>query len=390
MKKLFKENLKYIVFVLSVWAVAVPVIFYNKDWLYSKYALFTAPRAYSPKAMKSFIEKGDSAKGDIDLDLMKEICSYYTSLSNLDSVFYDATWLDRTTRWTVDKEKSQKGIGNRRKILPPSIDPKSYWNEHLEAVAKALDYYKRALNVSGPEIAAAKLIEPAALATCRPAEILLAYASHIRNSENYVLEKISKETDSLNGLTEKQKLSIVWSQIKNGKIPELPANDFLYSMTRLVSNMRLAKSSPYEALSILEKLIYFSGGSEWDENQFRFKRGILFYETAKENKSYYNNAILEFKASAEFQNLKEESNTKVRLMITHRFQAILMIAKCYFQKKDYNQALSVIQSLEPQLRNIDGRDGGPANHELQDDYQNTRRRILRMLNRTEEADEGLE
>lgn len=340
--------------------------------------------------MKNFIEKGDNAKSDIDLDLMKESCNFYSSLSNLDSVFYEPTWLDRSTRWSADKEKSQKGVGNIRKSLPTSIDPKNYWNENFEKVAKALDYYKRALNISGPEVIAAKKIEPVALAICRPSDNLLAYSTHIKNSENYILEKISKDTDALNSLTEKQQLSIVWAEIKNSKIPELPPNDFLYSMTYLISNMKLTKNSPIEALSILEKLIYFSSGSEWEENRFHFLRGLLFYEIAKENTNYYNNAILEFKASSNFQNLKEASTAKVRLMILHRFKSTLMIAKSYYQKKDFRQALSVIYSLESQLRNIDGRDGGLRDFELLDEYLYAKRRILRMLNRTQEADEGLE
>jgi len=448
--KILKDNLVYLLLLFLIWAIAFPIVISNRDSLFSWYAISMSPSGYSPKVARKFIEKGDKAldknlddaivspriKEELEdekkrpaillshLELMEEACDYYKKIAGKDEVLQYPSWLDRNTKWSSDRELSADGIGKSRGHLPTVLNPEEYWKKNVDSVLGALDYYKRALNYSGPEILAADKIRSVAKAVCRPEEIILAYTSYITVSDAYV-EKILEEEDrqfakknqsffspilrlfgmagpaerkEMYGLNPLMKRSIIWSQIRknikegikggSGEDPNLPLlSDYIRGLNILLLDTNIRNSSPKEADALYETILFFlqgttDPGQQKNERFFRFKRGILLF-----NMGDYERAKEQFTAAKEFEDLKDESPVSMRLIASHIFQSNLMIAKCNFKLGNYKEALIALKSVENLLANVDGRNGGKIEIDLLTDYKNTLRETLKKLDRFKEADE---
>ncbi|MBK8399427.1 MAG: hypothetical protein IPL26_29815 [Leptospiraceae bacterium] len=342
------------------------------------------------------------------LDQMEAACDYYKVAGKKDEVMQDPTWLDRNIRWTSDSELSSDGVGSSRNPLPSVSNPDDYWKKNINAILSALDYYKRALNYSGPEIFAADKIRSVAKAVCRPEEIIIAYTSYLNSSDAYVEEILDKEDEEIvkknqsffapilrlfglagpadrkemYGLSPLMKKSIVWKYIKeNHNLPLLM--DYIRGVNVLLLDTKLRESSPYEADELYETVLFFLQGTEdpkqqYNERMFRFKRGILLF-----NMGEFENAKKQFIGAKELIDLKDESAVQQHLSTSHLFQSDLMIAKCHFKQGKFKEALISLSSAQVHIANVEGK----LERDLLDDYKNTLRETYKKLGRIKEADE---
>lgn len=448
--KILKDNLIYLLAIGIFWLVAFPLVVYKRHSILNWYSIAMSPSGHSPKVMRKFLDKGDNVlyknledaikspriQEELEneknkpailrshLENMEEACDYYKSVANKNEVLQHPSWLDRNIRWTSDKELSADGIGKTRKQLPEITNPDEYWKKNVESVLGALDYYKRGLNYSGPEIVAADKIKSVAKAVCRPEEIIIAYTTYLNFSDAYVEEVLEEEITEITkknqsffapilrlfglapaadrkemyGLNPLMKRSIIWSRIKKNikegikgsrsADPNLPLlADYIRGVNILLLDTNLRNSSPHEADALYETILFFlqgttDPGQQRNERFFRFKRGILLF-----NMGEFERAKVEFTAAKEFEDLKEESPTSMRLIASHIFQSNLMIAKCNFKLGKFKEALLALKSVENLLANIDGRNGGSVEIGLLTDYKNTLRDTLKKLDRFKEADE---
>ncbi len=393
-----------------------------------------SPSGYSPKVMKKFLSKGDdilaknledSIKSDriekeledekkregiliAHLEQMEAACDYYKVAGKKDDVLQNPTWLEQNKYWTSDRELSANGLGSTRKQLPSVTNPNEYWKNNINAILSALDYYKRGLNYSGPEILAADKIRTVARAVCRPEEIILAYTTYLNFSDAYVEEILDKEDEEIlkknqsffapilrlfglagptdrkemYGLSPLMKKTIVWKYIKeNHNLPLLM--DYIRGLNILLLDTKLRESSPYEADALYDTILFFLQGTEdpkqqLSERNFRFKRGILLF-----NMGEYESAKRQFIGAKEPIDLKDESMTQIHLSTSHKFQSELMIAKCHFKQGKYKEALISLSSAQIHIANVEGK----LERDLLDDYKNTLRETYKKLGRIKEADE---
>jgi tetratricopeptide (TPR) repeat protein len=397
-----------------------------------------SPEGYTPKTMKKFISDGDKklnngledslqsdrlktlledkvAKEGLMLSYlaqMEKACEYYQEKADKDVYLKEPTWLDRNTNWSTDREISSSGLGVKRQPLPNSLSPAEFWKKNAEPILGALDYYKRALYYSGPEILAADKIKFIAKSICRADEIIIAYSTYLNHSDSYVDELLAKQDEDfakknhsflnslkrlfgfgnsedvkeMYGLNPLMKKTIIWSYIKeNHNLPILM--DYLRAVNILLLDTKLRDMSPKEADDLFETILFFLQNTEdpiqqKNERFFRFKRGIHLYKNGN-----YEKAKIQFSAATEFNNLKEESPISIRLIMSHIFQSELMIAKCEFKLNDFKSAIKTLNRLENSLHNVDGRDGGKIEIELLKDYKNTKKETLKKLGRIREAEE---
>lgn len=434
MLKILKDNLIYVIAIGIFWLITFPVLIYNRHSLFNWYAITISPSGYTPKVMKKFLAKGDdilysnledavkSPRIEKELkdekkrlgiltshlDQMEAACDYYKVAGKKDEVMQDPTWLDRNIRWTSDSELSSDGVGSSRNPLPSVSNPDDYWKKNINAILSALDYYKRALNYSGPEIFAADKIRSVAKAVCRPEEIIIAYTSYLNSSDAYVEEILDKEDEEIvkknqsffapilrlfglagpadrkemYGLSPLMKKSIVWKYIKeNHNLPLLM--DYIRGVNVLLLDTKLRESSPYEADELYETVLFFLQGTEdpkqqYNERMFRFKRGILLF-----NMGEFENAKKQFIGAKELIDLKDESAVQQHLSTSHLFQSDLMIAKCHFKQGKFKEALISLSSAQVHIANVEGK----LERDLLDDYKNTLRETYKKLGRIKEADE---
>ncbi|EMF81441.1 hypothetical protein LEP1GSC188_4931 [Leptospira weilii serovar Topaz str. LT2116] len=415
-----RENRRYVLFLLFVWVIAAAWILPNRYKLLSKLALMIQPPGYDPKIAGEFIGKGDSllqqkvTYQDLgeripDLEIMREACFYYYSLSERDRVLYRPVWTDSMSIWRfkdagMDEESDGKKLSSKTKSRNPItgiFNPGEYWKVVSPNVLEALDYYKRALNFSGPDLSVPKKIEKAALAVCRSEEVLLAYADYIRNTEETVRLRMenTKKSKSFfscnqvenqsNVLTEKQNQMRVWSQIKSNSFvidPErnfkVSANDFKKALNLLafgIYKTGLNSISPLEADGILEKLLFFSDPGTVEYDELLMKRGMLNYQLGKRDPSFLNKAIFYFSEVSK-SNLLEKGSV---------FESKLMIARAEIRRGQLEGALSELQQLETDLYTIDKayRVTGSGRSDLVEDRKKLLRYVLRKKGRYEEADE---
>ena len=434
MLKILKDNLIYVIAIGIFWLITFPVLIYNRHSLFNWYAITISPSGYTPKVMKKFLAKGDdilysnledavkSPRIEKELkdekkrlgiltshlDQMEAACDYYKVAGKKDEVMQDPTWLDRNIRWTSDSELSSDGVGSSRNPLPSVSNPDDYWKKNINAILSALDYYKRALNYSGPEIFAADKIRSVAKAVCRPEEIIIAYTSYLNSSDAYVEEILDKEDEEIvkknqsffapilrlfglagpadrkemYGLSPLMKKSIVWKYIKeNHNLPLLM--DYIRGVNVLLLDTKLRESSPYEADELYETVLFFLQGTEdpkqqYNERMFRFKRGILLF-----NMGEFENAKKQFIGAKELIDLKDESAVQQHLSTSHLFQSDLMIAKCHFKQGKFKEALISLSSAQVHIANVEGK----LERDLLEDYKNTLRETYKKLGRIKEADE---
>ncbi|EMJ93668.1 hypothetical protein [Leptospira alstonii] len=413
-----RENRKYVFFLLFVWVIATAWILPNRYKLLSKLALAIRPPGYDLKTAEEFIEKGDSilqreiSYQDLgeripDLDVMREACLYYYSLSGRDNVLYRPAWTDSISIWRFkdsgmnDESGGKKLSSKSRNPITGSFNPGEYWKTVSPTVLEALDYYKRALNFSGPDLNVPKKIEKTALAVCRPEEVLLAYADYVRNTEEavrIVMEETKKPKsffscnsgeDPPNVLTEKQNQMRVWSQIKSNSFVidrernlKVSTNDFKKALNVLafgIYKTGLNSISPLEADGILEKLLFFSDPGTVEYDELLMKRGMLNYQLGKRDPFFLNKAIFYFRETSK-SNLLEKGSV---------FESGLMIVRAQIRKGQLDEALKELQQLEMNLYTIDKayRVNGGGRSDLVEDRKKLLRYILRKKERYEEADE---
>ncbi len=438
MRKILKKNLIYILVISLFWLIFFPILFLNRNELYNWYSTFISPKGYNPKVMKKFISEGDklvdaSFEDSIQskrieelsenpkkreeliktfLAKMEDSCRFAKESASKDELLSDPNWLERNSEWSDDPDESKNAVGLSRKALPAFTYPENYWKKNIPKLLDSLDYYKRALYYSGPEINAADKIHFIAKAICKENESILAYSSYLNHSISYVSDIIDKEDilfqqknntfwnklktifgkenflerKDTYGLTPLMRKTIILSYIKeNHALPVLL--DYLRGLNILLLDTNLRNMSPVEADELFEIMLFFLAKTDdpiqiKNEKFFRFKRGIHLFKMGD-----YFKARDQFLASKEFPNLEEESPVSIRLILAHIFQSELMIAKCHFQIKDYKAAMSSISNLESTLHNVDGRDGGRIDRELLKDYKRTRIEVLKKLGRTREAEE---
>lgn len=133
------------------------------------------PPGYDPKIAGEFIEKADSilqrkvsyqdlGERTPDLEIMREACLYYYSLNERDTILYKPSWTDSMSIWRFkDSGMDERSDGKKlsfksRSPITGSFNPKEYWKALSPNVLEALDYYKRALNFSGPDLNVPKKI----------------------------------------------------------------------------------------------------------------------------------------------------------------------------------------------------------------------------------------
>ncbi|AVV80360.1 hypothetical protein [Leptospira santarosai] len=413
-----RENRRYVLFLLFVWVIAAVWILPNRYKLLSKVALMIQPPGYDPKIAGEFIEKADSilqrkvsyqdlGERTPDLEIMREACLYYYSLSGRDTILYKPSWTDSMSIWRFkDSGMDERSDGKKlsfksRSPITGSFNPKEYWKALSPNVLEALDYYKRALNFSGPDLNVPKKIEKVALAVCRPEEVLLAYADYVRNTEETVRFKMenTKRSRSFfscnqvenqpNTLTEKQNQMRIWSQIKSDSFVidsernlKVSANDFKKALNLLafgIYKTGLHSISPLEADGILEKLLFFSDPGTVEYDELLMKRGMLNYQLGKRDPSFLNKAIFYF-SEVSRSNLLNKGSV---------FESKLMIARIEIRKDRLDSALSELQKLETDLYTIDKayRVTGSGRSDLIEDRKKLLRYVLRKKGRYEEADE---
>ncbi|MCB1140862.1 MAG: hypothetical protein H7A24_07080 [Leptospiraceae bacterium] len=415
MKKIIRENLKYILTVLIFWAFALPYIYSERDTLFEKYSLFVSPIGYRPKIMKKFMDKADKILANEFLDekpaneeewnrnvepflnRMQNVCEFYKKSGKRDEILKNPTWYEKNEQWSEDPSRLQPN-GHNRSALPHTFDPGEKWKEHEESLLEALDYYKRALNYSGPEFLIAKRIQQVSAAVCRPEEAILAFSTFILNTETYAEKEIYKNKDikkEMRGKTEKQKFSQVLAHIKSGKAP-ISTTDYIEGLIKLLKDTGFEKISPKESDLIYEKILFFYTNTtdprqRFHEKNFRLKRGILLFEMSQREPKYLDRALLEFSAAAASENMSEIQTDKNNFYNALVFEANLYRVRCFLQKGDNKLALTILQKMMNDIRKIDDRAGAPKqaiqDRNLLHDYHLLRRKTLIQLGRKMEADE---
>lgn len=399
--------------VLLVWAITFPLILQNKDTLLAKITLaYNSLYGYpNPRIARSLISKGDAIlegrkTGDsdffrgitqffsseenqknvtlpLDLQLMEKSCLYFRSKEHIEDHFLELSWREKAVEWGSPLFLRMAPQGEL--VLGPN--PKEYWNSHIDPVLTALDFYKRAQRFSGPDLLVPKKIESVAWATCRPSEILLAYKTHMVETENFVLQKLKENFRVPSGLSEIQTRMIVLSSIKQSQFPEVAANDYLESLLRQILLTGMKSFSPKEMDDIYERILYFVGASEREYLKFKFRRGELYLQLGQQETSYFKKAAFEFNEASRINLAISEEEMNLPLLLVHEFECNLREAQSYIGLKDYNKSLLLLDKLKPKLRNIDERSVGGTKENILKEYQKTTRTVLRKLGRFEEADE---
>jgi hypothetical protein len=417
LNQIFRENLKYILAVLFVWAITFPMVLQDKDDILARFNIWYNDLFLSyPDRLRiahKFIQKGDEIiqgrkelssnpfskitaffSGEdlnkaitlpLDLTLMEKACLYYRSKEHIEEIFLEPTWREKAQEWNSPLFLKSKSSDSLDVALGPN--PKEYWNSHHEAVLEALDYYKRALRFSGPEFQAPKKIESVSWAVCRPAEILLAYKTYMLETEKYVLDILKKEEKDPSRRTETQILTQVLQSIKSGKIPGVDPNDYKEALLRQILLTGMKDFSPREMGSVYFRIIYLSASNEPEYLKFVQRRGELFFQLGKENPEFYKNAIQDFKTSMDISIAVKDESANFPLLLVHQFEAKLSIVKCYVELAEYNTALKLLDELIPSLRNVDERSVGGIKSPILKSYRETKRFVLRRKGRFDEADE---
>lgn len=440
LKKLIRDNIVYILLVLVLWAITFPILFFYRDTIFSRFTYFWSPPGYKPGIAETLIGSGDaflvprnkaatqkfkemlSADSPtplppLDLELMGRVCQFYEKRQHKDPFLDPPTW---------HQKKKMLGpmiTGDREALL--TFDPKAYWKENIDSVLQALDYYKRALNYSGPEIRVPDRIERVALAACRPAEIVLAYTTHIYQTEEFVvdtyLEKefknenqirkpswfrrtwnklrgrktISTELPLESKLSPKQIQLRVWDKIRSNQVTEISRTDFQRGILKSLHNQgnSLSESSPREALEMYERLAFLvaNQNSPLEYRRYRRERGNIFLRMAAQDESYYKSAIQEFRDASRLANESSIPHEVLPAVLVENFSLELGIAQVYYRQGRFRECILTINELESKLRNIDERSAGTGldleKQNLLKEYRQLKKLALRKTGRYLEADE---
>lgn len=274
MKKIIKENIVYLILLGVFWFFSMPYVYSKKEAIFDWYSLKVSPIGYTPKVMKNLIKKGDSVlissflesepkteeafKSNIQpiLEKIANVCDYYKEIGKTDDILNEPTWFDKNTRWSEDPSKITPD-GVSRRSLPSHENPHEFWIRHQDSLLSALDYYKRALNYSGPELQAAERVRLVSAAVCRPQETVISYSTYLTNAESYVEEQIRKtQKREIQNLNDKQIEMFVLSKIRVGTPPPDP-QEFIKALTILLKDTHYETLSPIEADILYEKILFF-------------------------------------------------------------------------------------------------------------------------------------
>lgn len=323
--------------------------------------------------------------------IMTRACAYYQTVTKEKRPFEDLSWHEKTEHWSKEKKSEQNSIRLERTPLAIGIQPRTYWRKHINGVLKALDYYKRAMNYSGPSSMPISRIEQSSRAACREAEGLKARIFFIFNTEEYVKKTITDKEELPTGLTELQTNLITWNAIKsNDSIrKDLEVNEYLKSLQYLIAGSNFRHASPYESNKFFQRMVFFSRGDEWLESGIRFKWGDNLLSLAKQDPSYFQTAILQFKASASFsKNFIQQNSLNKNLLIKGRiFESNLKIARAYLQLKEGRKALKELFKAQRLLETVDGRSQGFADKNLLDEFYNLRKEAYIQIGKPELANQ---
>lgn len=381
--------------------------------------LIPESRSYISKLKHALSSEEEPDLPPLDLILMEKSCDYFASRDHKDSFLDPPTFYQKKKMLGTYSEASDKEI-----VL--SFHPKDYWKEYQENVLQALDYYKRALNFSGPEIIVPRKIELAAKASCRNQEILLAYTTHIYQTEDFIERNYLKNESNINltipkpslfrrlwnwirgrkvpspilpvesRLSPKQIQLRIWNKIRSGSVREITRSEFIESLQKTLSNKgtSIRQSSPMDALNIYERLIFFvsNQNSPLEYRKYRRERAEIYLNLAKDNKEYYKKAISEFADAIELPNFQNIPKELIPALIIENFTMELGMAQVYFSMKNYEDCLRILNRMQPKLINIDERSGFGKGFQMErknllSEYRNLKRVCLRKLYRFEEADE---
>ena len=388
----------------------MPYVFSKKEAIFDWYSLKVSPLGYTPKVMKNLVKKGDSilisaflesepkseeafrSSMEPILDKISRVCDYYKEVGKLDDILTEPTWYDKNTRWSEDPSKITPD-GVSRSSLPRHELPLDFWQKHQDTLLSALDYYKRALNYSGPELLASERIRLVSASVCRPQEVVVSYSSYLTNTDAYVEDQIRKNyKQDIQNLNDRQIQMIVLSKIRMGTPPPDP-QEYIKALTILLKDTHYETLSPIEADGLYEKILFFlqnsaDPGQKLSERLFRLKRGKLLFEVlGKNNPEFIKKAKMEFQAAANFDNLEEFRSSQENNIMAHIFESKLYIARCEIKLGRYKESLSLLHDLESSVRTVDDRAGKRKMEvNLLHDYHLLLRETLIKMGRKQEAD----
>lgn len=398
-RKILRQNLKYIIVVLLIWSICIPIIVFNRDDILVWYSHLVSKEDYDRDLMRKFVRQGDSVLDDsnVNLELMRKACDYYKNLNHIDPILYEPKWLSKKEDWQDkpnEKDKawwkslfsSSTDPNKPVPVLKYSVPPRKYWKKHINTVLEALDYYKRALNYSGPYFEPVKKIEEVSWAACRPREIIIAYSTFILNTEEIVEKEIQKRNEFFLEDSELIKTYRIVSAIKKGTIEGVRRDHYEQSLEGLLFGLKWEQLSPFEAEKLYGKLLIITSHQKKIYNNFRKKRGELRYQLGSKDKEFYYKAIEDFHAAREYANLNEFKRNESVAILNSIFASDLWIAKTYLQLEDIQGASTALQLAESDIDRIQS-EGGILELGLREQYDNLRQNVYRKKGKLDKADQ---
>jgi tetratricopeptide (TPR) repeat protein len=412
--KIIKDNSVYLLVVLGVWIILFPIIFWNRDDLYSWIHRKTTKQGYDPSRVKSFVKKGDSLLTSHFLDSspdkeekfveqlaphlekMQRACEYYRELGTKDEIYKYPTWITRQEEWSTDLSGKAQQDALMRKRLPATVDPGQYWRQNAEPVVNALSYYKRALQVSGPNYLPAKRIHMVALSACRDQESILGFTTYIYNTEKHIEKKAIGDNEKsrmiFQELDEISQMKKILYLLRYDKEFQDIFQDYQRAITSLIYDTNFTKISPLEAASLINRplaLLETSNdlGQIKKAKKMRMLRGKILFEAGTKERVHYSGALLDFEAASEYPSLASYPNNEIPEIKSNIFEAKLYTARCYYKMGQYKETFIILTKMLDDVRSIDGREGRKVELGLLKEYHELRRETLIKLGRVREADE---
>lgn len=353
MRTIWKENQKYIIAVLILWAVVFPWIWASRDSILTYFSLLFKKPGFHEKLALDLLKKSKQVLEDekVSIGLLQRACEYYIEKEKTNIIFEEPNWREKEILFR-DKDAKLNSEFELSKV----VDPKEYFQEHIKPALHSLDYAKRALNYSGPLLEIPKWVETISRATCRQNEIPLAYASYVYELEAHSIRFLENQNLLPKGLSDKQKTLVAWSFIRSGKIPYVNLKDFLFGLESYLLWTRLSSHSFREADAVFERLIYFSQYDEIKRSTYQLKRAELLLRISTEIPEMIPKAEKQFQDAGRFQNSQEiEESGMLGRALAIQFESQLGRARCKIQEKNFKTAVQILESMRGLVRNVDER-----------------------------------
>ena len=381
MFQVFKERLYYILVFITIFSIGTPLILYNQDNIVSKLVLFFYPIGYDKELAVSLMLKGDKllenddfyfqtsqklTSSPIDLKFMKKSCYYLKKGRNLSN----PSWLEKKNLWFIRKK-----IENKRFISIP-VNPKNYWDFHINNVLKSIDYYNRAFNFSGPIFEVAEKLAQSAFASCQDSLAYLTYSEYISKTEDYIQKWLESENKIKSSLIQKQKNTIIWNYIKKNKIDGLSQKDYLFANLEIINSEFLPLK---EIDGFYDRVIFFTPQNSLKRNLYFYKRGVLnlrIAETLINKKSVYKKSLLFLQASIHFQNLKTPISHKLYRFNLLRLERSLKILEILVKLDEKERLIETIKELDYIANRIEKQITSSFQKDLVSRYKTLKRKAL--------------